>query len=337
MPQCLRLGVLTLALVLATVNAADAASLDGLAVDVRNESVPVLCAEKDNVAVSFTNKDVRAFRVEAAHPVYLSAGMRDNFDADWTACDMSAEPNYAAPAPPKKLTLYEEPGLWIVGYQFSSFWRPTKAVVRIGDRVEKSIHMMQVWLRRTDGAEEVLVLYPQDGYWRPRPMAPLNMRNTSYGSSFLVGPVEYAGRPHVDITDVDFDPKTRTFTLTFAKGGSAQVKIVSVDTNKIALDVIFDKGITGSPFAMLRSMYITEFNNDAARIAVREQGGKGWREDNIMKFDHARATDIWVGRLVPSQHNTSSPDIVFNSFSDGPYPKRPKREPPPVLPLTRPK
>jgi hypothetical protein len=79
---------------------------------------------------------------------------------------------------------------------------------------------------------------------------------------------------------------------------------------------------------MVRSMYVTEFNNDAARIAVREQGARSWREDNIMKFDHAHATDIWIGRLTPSQHNTSSPDIVFNSFSDGPHPKRPKNEPP---------
>jgi hypothetical protein len=83
-------------------------------------------------------------------------------------------------------------------------------------------------------------------------------------------------------------------------------------------------------------MYITEFNNDAARIAVREQGAKGWREDNIMKFGDALATDIWIGRLAPSQHNATSPDIVFNSFSDGPYPKRPKSEPPPSLPVTEP-
>src|SRR4029078_7748902 len=150
---------------------------------------------------------------------------------------------------------------------------------------------------------------------------PDNMRSTAYGSSFLVGPIERDGRPLVKINDVVFDPRTRRFTLTFTKGGSATVKLVNVNTNRIALDVAFDKGISGSPFAMLRSMYVTEFNNDAARFAVREQGAKGWREDNIMKFDHAHATDIWIGRLTPSQHNTASPDIVFNSFSDGPYPK----------------
>jgi hypothetical protein len=209
------------------------------------------------------------------------------------------------------------------------------ATVRVGDHVESGIHLLQVWMKRDDGAEEVLVLYPQDGYWRARPLAPSSMRNTAYGSSFLVGPIEVDGRPMVKIKEVSFIPETRTFNLAFEKGGSAAVRMIAVDSNRQALDVVFDHGISGGPFAMLRSMYITEFNNDAARIAVREQGAKGWREDNIMKFDHARATDVWVGRLVPSQHNTTSPDVMFNSFSDGPSPKRPKSEPPPPLPATK--
>jgi hypothetical protein len=73
---------------------------------------------------------------------------------------------------------------------------------------------------------------------------------------------------------------------------------------------------------------VTEFNNDVARIAVREKGAKAWREDTIMKFNKATATDIWAGRLSPSQHNTASPDMVFNSFSDTSDPKRPKAENP---------
>lgn len=309
----------------------NAASLDGLAVDVKNESEAVLCAEKDNVALSFTNDKVKSFRIEAAHPVYLNAGMRDNWEADWTACDMSADPVYAAPIPPRKTTIYEETELWVVGYTFGTFWRPATATVKIGDRVEKGLHLIQVWMLRNDGAEEVLVLYPQDGYWRPRPMAPKPLRNTAYGSSFLVGPIEVEGRPIVKIDEVVFDPKSRTFTLNFTKGGKGTLQIVSVDTNRLAIDVSLENAVSNAPFAMLRSMYVTEFNNDVARIAVRETGAKGWREDNIMKFDKATATDIWMGRLSPSQHNTSSPDLVFNSFSDGPYPKRPKNEPPPTL------
>jgi len=310
---------------------ARAASLDGLAVEVKNQSEPVLCAEKDNVALSFTNKDVRSFRVEAAHPVYLSVGMRDNFEADWTACDMAADPAYKASAPPRKVTLYDDNDLWIVGYTFPTFWREASATVRIGDRVEHSIHMLQVWVLRTDGSEEVLVLYPQDGYWRPRPMSPKGFRNTAYGSSFLIGPVEVDGRPLVKIKEVSFDPKFRAFKMDFERGGSAVVQMTTIDTDRLALDVAFDRAIEGRPFAMMKSMYITEFNNDVARIAVREKGATSWRQEGIMSFGGATATDIWAGRLSPSQHNTTSADLVFNSFSDGPTPKRPKREPPPTM------
>ncbi|MDZ4790421.1 MAG: hypothetical protein SGJ17_04325 [Hyphomicrobiales bacterium] len=307
---------------------ARAASLDGLAVEVKNESEPVLCAEKDNVALSFANPAVRSFRIEAAHPVYLSVGMRDNFEADWTACDLADDPAYKAPTPPRKQTLLDGDDLWVIGYTFGTFWRPSTAVVRIGDKTFKDIHMLQVWVLRSDGSEEVLVLYPQDGYWRPRPMSPKGFRNTAYGSSLLIGPVEVDGRPLVKLKEVAFDVKSRIFTTSFERGGAATVQIVTISPDRMALDVAFDKGVEGLPFAMMRSMYITEFNNDVARIAVRERGANAWREDNIMRFDRATATDIWAGRLSPSQHNTTSPDLVFNSFSDTPEPKRPKNEPP---------
>jgi hypothetical protein len=309
---------------------ANAASLDGLAVDVTNRSEPVLCAEKDNVAVAFTSPSVKSFRLEAAHPAYLAQAQRDSFEADWTACDMSADPSFKAPVPPRRVTLYEEIEFWLVGHTQDSYWRPSTATVRIGDRVEKNIHLLQLWTIRPMGGEEVLVLYPQDGYWRIRPMAPQGMAPTAFGSSFLIGPVEDEGRPIVKIKEVAFDPKSRTFTLAFERGGSATIKLARVDQRLHALDIAYDKPVSGRPFAMLRSMYITEFNNDMARIAVRAKGAKGWFEDNIMKFGKATATDIWLGRTTPSQHNTSSPDMVFNSFSDSGEPKRPKSEAPKV-------
>jgi len=322
-----RLAALFTSLALFALPAA-AASLDGVAVEVINESEPVLCAEKDNVALSFASPAVRAFRIEAAHPVYLAPGIRDNWEADWTACDMSGDPAFAPVAPPGRFTLYEQPDMWIVGWRYGSFWRPTTAKVRIGDTVHEGLHLLQVWQLRTDGAEEVLVFYPQDGYWRARPLAPRPLRNTAYGSSFLVGPVEVDGRPIVKVREVAFDPALRRFSLDFERGGSGTVTIVNADENRIALDVVFDAPIADAPFAMLRSMYVTEFNNDASRIAVREAGANAWREEGIMAFGRATATDIWVGRLAPSQHNKSAPDFVFNSFSDGPTPKRPKNDPP---------
>ena len=84
--------------------------------------------------------------------------------------------------------------------------------------------------------------------------------------------------------------------------------------------------IDGRPFAALRSMYVTDFNNDVARIAVREMGSKGWREDAIMAFKRATASEVWAGRIVPSRHNTSSPDMMFSAFSDsGGTPAPPKK------------
>ncbi len=119
------------------------------------------------------------------------------------------------------------------------------------------------------------MLYPQDGYWRLRPLAPAGMAPTAFGSSFLIGPVEIDGRPIVRIKEVAFDPKARTFTLAFERGGSATVKMATTDQNRNVLDVAFDKPVDGRPFAALRSMYVTEFNNDVARIAVREKGARG--------------------------------------------------------------
>ena len=103
----------------------------------------------------------------------------------------------------------------------------------------------------------------------------------------------------------------------FERGGSATLDLVRTDrTGSTRIDVAYDKPVAGRPFAMLRSMYVTEFNNDVARIAVREKGAKGWREDDIMRFGKAVATDVWMGRTSASQHNTSSPDMVFGGFAD---------------------
>jgi hypothetical protein len=297
---------------------ASAASWDGLAVEVTSKSEPVLCAEKDNVTLNFSSRDVKAFRVEAAHPNYIGTVKSDSFDADWTACDLSGDPAHAGHVTePTRQTIYEEPGLWVVGWTMPTFWRPSTAMVRIGDKTFSGLHLVQVWMIRPMGGEEVLVFYPQDGYWRIRPLAPQGQAPTAFGSSFLIGPVEEEGRPIVRLKEVAFDPAARTFALQFERGGSAKMTMSKTDQNRHALDVTLDKSITDRPFAAMRSMYVTEFNNDVARIAVREKNAKAWREEPIMGFKRATATDVWAGRHTLSRHNTSSPDMVFSGFSDG--------------------
>jgi hypothetical protein len=204
--------------------------------------------------------------------------------------------------------------LWLTGHTFANFWRESDVTFRVGDRVEKNLHLVQLWVRKKERAEEVLVIYPADGYWRIRPLPPEHLGWNAYGSSLLIGPVEMDGRPVVNLKDIAFDSKTMTFTLTFSDGSRGTVRIDALDEERLALDVSFERPVAGKPFAALRSMYVTEFNADVARIAVREEGARAWREEPIMGFGKARATDAWMGRLVPSRHNTSAPDMIFNRF-----------------------
>lgn len=324
-PLTARLRALVLPFALLAAGAAQAAS--DVAVEVRNESEPVLCAEKDNVTIKAISPEVRRFQIEAAHPAYISGLVRDNWEADWTACDMTGDPVFKAPVPPRRVTFYESIEYWLVGYTFETFWRPADATFKVGDRVEKGLHLVQLWKLGKDKSYEVLVVYPQDGYWRARPMPPQHLGFSSYGSSFLFGPIEQDGaRPVVNIKEIEFDPKTTSFRLSFKDGSSGTLRLGSVDENRMVLDAVLDRPVTGGKgFVALRSMYVTEFNNDVARIAIREPGAKGWREERLMPFAGGKATDIWMGRTTHSQHNTSSPDMVFRNFSKDPnLPARPE-------------
>ncbi|HEY5794246.1 MAG TPA: hypothetical protein VIU82_04460 [Bosea sp. (in: a-proteobacteria)] len=302
--------------------ASPAFAASDVAVEVRNESEPVLCAEKDNVTIKAISPEVRRFQIEAAHPAYIAGLLRDNWDADWTACDMTGDPAFKAPVPPRRVTFYESIEYWLVGYTFPTFWRPADTTFKVGDRVEKGLHLVQLWKLGKTGSYEVLVVYPQDGYWRTRPLPPQQLSATAYGSSFLFGPIEQdAGRPVVNIKEVEFDPATLSFKLNFKDGSAGTLKLDSVDENRMVLDAVLDRPVTGGKaFVALRSMYVTEFNNDVARIAIREPGARGWREELLMPFSGGKATDIWMGRTTHSRHNTSSPDMVFRNFSKDPNP-----------------
>jgi hypothetical protein len=284
-----------------------------VAVEVVNASVPTLCAETDNVYLKLSSSAVRRFEIEAVHPAYAGTIVVDSYAPDFTNCDMSNDPSY--PSTPRRVTLFENFEWQLVGHTFPSFWRPNQVPVRIGDRTETGLHLLQLWTRYQERAEEVLVLYPVDGYWRARPLPPAHLRWSAYGSSFLMGPVETDGRPFVDIRSVDFDPETRSFTLAFARGGTATLRLEKLDQSRIVLDVGFEAALDQArPFAALRSMYVTDGNADVSQVAWREKSGKSWLQAPVMDFKQAQATELWAGRTVPSRHNTSAPDMVFRNF-----------------------
>jgi hypothetical protein len=284
-----------------------------LAVEVVNASVPTLCAETDNVDLRFVSPAVGKFRVSAVHPAYAGTIVADRAAPDFRHCDMAGDP--AHKAVPRRVTLYEDENWQLVGLAFPSFWRPGTVPVHVGSRTETGLHLLQLWTRFQERAEEVLVLYPADGYWRARPLPPAHLRWSAYGSSFLIGPVETEARPFVDIAAVTFDPEDRSFRLTFARGGGATLTLDKLDQEHIALAVTRDPaGAADRPFAALRSMYVTDVNADVSQLAWRTPGGKAWQQAPVMTFKKAAATEFWAGRAVPSRHYMSAPDMVFSDF-----------------------
>jgi hypothetical protein len=297
--------------------AAPAPAAEAVAVD--NASTPTLCSETDNVDLRFTSAMVRRFTVEAVHPAYAGTIVADRTTPDFRGCDMSSDPAY--PAAPDQITLSQTSGFKVVAITYPSFWRPAAVPVDAGGHPTRFPHLLQLFVKSkdaktADGFEEVLVLYPPDGYWRARPLPPPNLPASAYGSSFLVGPVETSGpRPFVDIKHVAVDAVTGTFDLELVRGGHATLALNAIDSDHIVLDVNFDAAVAQRPFAVLRSMFVTETNADVARVGWLAPGARAFAEAPVMTFGHAEATELWAGRRLPSRHNTSAPDMILRAFA----------------------
>lgn len=290
------------------------AAAEELLVTVRNRSEPTACAEKDNVTLELVSPEVRRFAVEAIHPAYIGTLDVDRWLPDLANCEtvVSTAPEYSFH--PARKTIYETVEWQLVGYTFARFWRPSLVPFRVGDTVHEGFHVLQLWTRFQERAEEVLVVYPGDGYWRARPLPPAHLRWSAYGSSFLVGPIETVGRPIVDIAAMAFEPESRTLTMDFVRGSRGTLRLAHLDQDRIALEVGLSEAVAdGRPFAALRSMYVTERNSDVARLAWRGVTG-GYEEAALPELREARAAELWAGRLVPSRHNSSAPDHLFKDF-----------------------
>jgi hypothetical protein len=291
------------------------ASGEELAVSVTNRSKPEVCAEKDNVQIDFVSAPVRRMCVRAVHPGYISSIGHDRAEPDWTACDMSADASF--PSAQRRTRIWSSPDYWLVGLAYPNFWREQDVPLRIGDRVERGLHLVQLWMRSRGAPAEVLVVYPRDGYWRARPLPFGNLPSTAYGSSFLIGPVETQGRPLVAMNEIAFDPKTLSFDLAFARGGSGRVALASIDGNEMKLDIGYSDAMPDkSAFASLRSMYTSDHVADVTRVAWRAPGAAGWDEAPVLNFSGAPAvTELWAGRRMQSRHNLSAPDMIFSHFA----------------------
>ncbi len=282
-------------------------------VEMSNKSRTIKCAEDDNVTIEFKNRAVKQFSVEALNPVYAKQITVDNLEPNWAGCDMSKDPVFAVQAPPKREVLFENEKIVVYGITQPSFWRPVRAHVRIGDRVETNLHLLQLFVKHDGKQSEIVVMYPQDGYWRMKALPPKHLPDSGFGSSFLIGPVEQDQRPVVNLKQVVFDPALMRYELSYERGGSATVDVAGFDEVRTRLDVrLQDVAQKSQPFAVLRSMYVEKGNGDVESVWWRNPRGDV-SETPIMKFD-ALTRDARFGRAEKWNRNTSAPDMRFFEF-----------------------
>jgi hypothetical protein len=281
-----------------------------VAVDFLNASYATRCAEEDNVYVKLQAAGVTSFRISAEHPPYITAIRKDSTAPDFTACDMSRDPRFQFE--PRKVILYQDARIRLVGHRFATFWRPDVVDFHVGKRNERGLHLVQLIMRGPRGDIEILVVYPGDGYWRVKPLPPRALRDTAYGSSFLFGPIEEEMRPYVAIRSITFEPATMTFRLSFRNGTSGVVTVTDATpvSTRLALDLDPPVAMDG-PFAALRSMFVTPAQAD---VAVAAWPGEE-AATPILEFRRMNAPSARFGRIKPSRHNLSAPDLVFDEFA----------------------
>ncbi len=277
---------------------------------------PTRCAEEDNVDVRLVGEGVTSWRIVAEHPPYVASIVEDSTAPDFTDCDMSGDPVFRFQ--PRTVVLHEDATLRVVGHRFETFWRPDEVDVVVDGRLERGLHLVQLVRRGPVRDVEMLVVYPADGYWRAKPLPPAHLPDTAYGSSFLVGPVRDEGRPVVALSRIALDTATLAFRLDFADGRRGTLAIAEATPERLALAVTLDAPLpAGQAFAALRSMFVRTDQADASIARWTEANGTV-RTAPILGFGRFRAASARFGRDLPSRHNLSAPDMVFEAFSTRP-------------------
>lgn len=304
------------ALVAATLPGAHAAPAQ---TTVENLTTPTRCAEEDNVSFTLSRAGMRRFQVEALQPSYLASIKTDITAPDFSNCNFDGGAHPTDPAhrfTPRTEVLHDGPQWRIVGMVLPTFWRPHQVPVRVGQGAPVTgIHLLQVFAKRGGEVREALVLYPADGYWRIKPLPEARFGDGVYGSSFLMGPVEQDGRPIVNIASIAITPQPLAINLRFANGSGAAVNVTEISRVRTALEVTLDRPHRGAtPFAVLRSMYVTPDNADMSEVAWKTTRFTPTHTRPLPAVRTLRAADVRFGRSQPSRHNTSAPDIRFSDF-----------------------
>ncbi len=289
-----------------------------LGVAARNQSTAPGCNAPQNVALTLVSPDVRRFRVSARHPAYVYTMVADRPVPAYLGCPtpaaIPAATPEAAPAA-RRTTLFETPEMAVVGYALPDYWRRASVPFRVGEVATQGLDKVELWLKPADRGATVIELFLADGSWRLRPLPPQPLSATAFGASVLIGPVAQEERLLVKLKEVGFAPQAKAFTLRFADGGAARVRLDGLDAESLALDAEFTDAVA-APFAALQAMYATESEADITRVAWRTASGQPFGEAPVMSFDDASdVTLLWAGRLAPARPALSAPDLIFTAFA----------------------
>lgn len=288
-------------------------------VAVTNKSRPTTCAEEDNVNYLFSaDHSMRSFKVATTLPPYMTTVVQDYTAPDFTNCPDTPPPAPVKVYTPPPIILYQDDQIMLRGIIDPRFWRPHKAIIKV-DQVEwPFLDLVQLFKKTPTGFIEILMFYPQDGYWRLKSLPPSRLPEVSYGSSFLLGRIQnFDTRPFVDYKRVTFDWKTPGFEIELAQGGKAKVSLTGLaDEGAAELTVNFDPPLPkGTPFASLRSMYVAPHNHDTQQVTTRSAPDAEPQITPVMNYTTGQVNDIVFGRTELSRHNVSAPDVRFFDFA----------------------
>jgi hypothetical protein len=299
--------------------AAEAAQLPASAV-VSNASRVTRCAEEDNVYVKLAGPALTGMRIEARQPGYIAQLSVDDSSADFSDCHFSSDENPVYHFEPKRIVLWENDQWVLVGNTYATFWRPNEVPVSVNGQVTTQLHLLQLHKKdateASAGRHEFLVLYPPDGYWRAKPIPALPLPSSTYGTSFLVGPISDAARPFVNIARVEFVPTQLSFELSYEDGSFGRMQLVEVSRDKLVLQYKQDKARDNTqPLAAIRSMYVSAQKADVAEVTWRAASATSPTVSSISEFTQGQASEVAFGRSVISKHNPSAPDMWFGEFT----------------------
>ncbi len=306
--QCMRLLAVFGILFAITALAARA----GEVVRVENASRPTRCAEEDNVYVKFVGAGITGLTIEARHPAYLAELRDDMREPDFADCEMGHDdPSY--PSEPRDLVLYDGPDYALVGRTTESFWRQGIVDFKVGGVTAHALHKVQLFRKIAGQRIMILEVYPPDGYWRVKPLPPPGFAENQFGSSFLVGPIVEGRRPFVALTAIEFVPSELAFHLAF-KGGMGVLRVTEASPERTRLEVTLPAAAGTTPFAAIRSMFVTPDKADTA-LTVLSWGSHNPAIHPVMELTSSDAQAVMFERTVPARHNSTAPDLSFGNFS----------------------